>query len=139
MEDSPFFCAQMANVRLVQRVSSEIEKEFAKYSVKMIVNSANTLIDLAAAINAAGKGDESSATFYEIATLWKRSKSYRDRVLGVYTDVLSYILNDGQQTSSGSAPDLTKFGNNRLTGDIGDLSGLTVSLLLIFSIRRLLF
>jgi hypothetical protein len=94
----------------------------------MIINSANSLIDLASAISAAGRGDEaSSATYYEINTLWKRSKSFRDRVLAVYADVLSYILNDGQQTADSSSPDLTKYGNNRITGDIGDLSGLTVS------------
>lgn len=94
----------------------------------MIVNSTNSLIDLASAISAAGRGEEtSSATYYEIASLWKRSKSFRDRVLAVYADVLSYILNDGQQTSHSSSPELTKYGNNRLTGDIGDFSGLTVS------------
>lgn len=94
--------------------------------MKMIINSANSLIDLASAVSAVGRGDEPAATYYEIAQLWKRSKSYRDRVLAVYADVLNYILNNGQQTSNGSTPDLTKYGNNRLVGDIGDLSGLTV-------------
>ncbi len=93
----------------------------------MLINAANSLIDLASAISAAGRGDESGAVHYELAQLWKRSKSYRDRVLAVYADVLNYILNDGQQTSNGAAPDLTKYGNNRVTGDIGNLSGLTVS------------
>lgn len=96
----------------------------------MIINSSNSVIDLASAISAAGRGEESSATYYEIANLWKRSKSYRDRVLAVYADVLNFILNDGQQSSDSSSPDLTKYGNNRLSGDIGDLSGLTVSLYL---------
>lgn len=93
----------------------------------MIINSANSLIDLASAISSVGPRDDSPATFYEIAQHWKRSKSYRDRVLAVYADVLSYILNSGQQTSHTTAPHLTKYGNNRLAGDIGDLSGLTVS------------
>ena len=93
----------------------------------MMINAANSLIDLASAISAAGRGEDSSAAYYEIASLWKRSKSFRDRVLGVYADVLSYILNDGQQTSNSSGSGLTKYGNNRLSGDIGDLTGLTVS------------
>lgn len=41
-------------------------------------------------------------------------------------DVLNYILNNEQQSSNAHTPDLTGFGNNRLSGDIGDFSGLTV-------------
>jgi hypothetical protein len=111
----------------LQRVSSEITKEFSKYSVKMIVNSANSLVDLALAISAAGRGEASTASYYDIVQLWNRSKSYRDRVLGVYAEVLNFILNDGQQSTNQQFPELTKYFNNRLSGDIGDLSGLTVS------------
>ena len=114
---------------MAQRVSSEIEKEFAKYSVRLILAGCNTLIDLASAISAAqqsGSGAIDPRNFYEIQTLWKRAKNYRDRILAVYADVLSYILHDGQQTTDVQDPTLTKYGNNRLSGDIGDLSGLTV-------------
>lgn len=114
----------------MQRVSSEIEKEFSKYSITMIVTASNALIDLASAINAAEYGGDYTGTnavsSYEISSLWKRVRNYRDRVLGVYADVLSYITQDGQQSLSANDPTLTKYGNNRISGDIGDLSGLTV-------------
>jgi hypothetical protein len=116
------------------RVSSEIEKEFNKYSVRMLLSASNSLIDLASAVSAAskGSGDDSSGSniaYYEIPTLWKRAKSYRDRVVAVYADVLHFLLKDRHEPPSNSASDLTKHGNNRLSGDIGDLSGLTVSYL----------
>ncbi|KAL3925460.1 MAG: hypothetical protein SGILL_000401 [Bacillariaceae sp.] len=111
------------------RVSGEIEKEFSKYSVRMITTSANSLIDLTVAILGTSKpdGSGSSMSVHEVPALWKRAKSYRDRVLGVYTEVLHYTLQDRPTAapSSGAAPDLDQFGNNRLSGDVGDLSGLT--------------
>ena len=134
------------------RVSSEMEKEFNKYSVRMILSAANSLLDLASTISSAngggGGGDDkssSSIVSYEIPTLWKRAKSYRDRVLGVYTEVLQYLLNkddvppptSSSSSSSASASDLTPSGNNKLSGDIGDLSGLTVSVMLLPKKRML--
>jgi len=92
------------------------------------MNSVNTLVDLAVAVSAAGRGEASRASYFEIVQLWNRTKSYRDRVLGVHGDVLHYILNDGQQSCHPQSPDLTKYSHNRLSGDIGDLSGLTVRL-----------
>jgi hypothetical protein len=114
------------------RVTSEIEKEFNKYSVRMLLSASNSLIDLGSAVSSISKGsgdDTSSSTivYYEIPTLWKRAKSYRDRVLAVYAEVLYYLLKDRHDPLSIPASDLTKYGNNRLSGDIGDLSGLTVS------------
>lgn len=117
------------------RVSAEIEKEFSKYSNRMLMSSATSIIDLAQAILSAAKtgANDSSSNpsfaFYEIPSLWKRAKSYRDRVLAVYVEVLQYIY-DEARADAGSPPmsDLTKYGNNIMSGDIGDLSGLTVSL-----------
>jgi pimeloyl-ACP methyl ester carboxylesterase len=130
------------------RVSGEIEKEFAKYSVRMISSSANSLVDLSAAILGSSKGPSMASggdgtsnqpvSSYEIVSLWKRAKSYRDRVLGVYAEVLHFTLQDTTRTvqapSSNSShssadrsnADLNKYGNNRLVGDVGDLSGLTL-------------
>ena len=96
----------------------------------MIVNSANTLVDLALGISAVSRGESSTAAYHDIVQLWNRSRSYRDRVLGVYADVLSFLLNDGQQSFNPLSPDLTKYCNNRLSNDIGDLSGLTVRTLM---------
>eukprot|EP00980_Cylindrotheca_fusiformis_P027923 scaffold22568_cov125-Cylindrotheca_fusiformis.AAC.20 len=115
------------------RVLSEIEKEFAKYSVRMLTSSSTSIIDLAQAVVSAGKsgGNDSSSNsgyaYYEIPSLWKRAKSFRDRVLAVYVEVLQYIYDEGINDSSSShMSDLTKYGNNKISGDIGDLSGLTL-------------
>ena len=124
------------------RVSTEIETEFAKYSVRMLVSSCNSLIDLASAILSSSKsgnqstnsgggvdGVNASFSYYEIPGLWKRAKSYRDRVLGVYLDVLIFLLRpeEASEGATSGSSDATKFGNNRLSGDIGDLSSITVS------------
>lgn len=116
-----------------QRVSSEIEKEFSKYSVRMLVSSSDSILDLGQAIISASKttGNDSTSNpgfaYYEIPSLWKRAKSYKDRVIAVYAEVLHYIFTEGNDTSGSLPSDITKYGNNRLSGDIGDLSGLTVS------------
>ena len=102
------------------RISKEIEKEFAKYSVRIITSSAESIIDLAAAVHGTHGGSE-----YEIPSLWKRVKSYRDRVLGVYLEVLHYTLQDCPESGSSSPSDLNKYGNNNLKGDVGNLTGLT--------------
>ena len=121
------------------KVSSEIETEFAKYSVRMLISSSNSLIELASAILSTKGGSQSAAgdeipktsnpnlAYYEIPGLWKRAKSYRDRVIGVYAEVLAFILK-GRDATTGenSTTGFTKYGNNRLSGDVGDLTGLTV-------------
>jgi hypothetical protein len=154
------FLVGRAIIRLIafpgssQRVSTEIETEFAKYSVRMLISSCNSLIDLGSAIVStsnssaqspnSGNGDGStqnnpSFAYYELPGLWKRAKSYRDRVLGVYSDVLIFLLRRSESPATGPLSDLTKYGNNLLKGDLGNLSGLTVSLLvsLSFLVRSL--
>eukprot|EP00934_Nitzschia_sp_Nitz4_P003370 Nitzschia sp. Nitz4//scaffold76_size158648//79575//82649//NITZ4_002549-RA/size158648-augustus-gene-0.135-mRNA-1//1//CDS//3329557854//3360//frame0 len=106
------------------RVSSEIEKEFSKYSVKMIMNSCITLSDFASSIKSCGS-EVPASRVAEFNSYWKKTKSHRDKVLGVYTDVLSYILLDGQQSTHLQSPQLTKYGNNRISGDVGDLTRVT--------------
>jgi hypothetical protein len=114
------------------KVSSEIENEFAKYSVRMIISSSNSIVDLASAILSASKAGADSGSsnpgyaYYEIPGLWKRAKSHRDRVLAVYAEVLTFIFERSDESSNSATTDVTKYGNNRLAGDIGDLSGLTV-------------
>ncbi|CAJ1940042.1 unnamed protein product [Cylindrotheca closterium] len=109
------------------RVSSEIEKEFSKYSVRMINASSISIMDLAQAIASAGNTQSGSQSYaaYEIPAMWKRAKSYRDRVLAVYLEVLQYIYSS-DEPSSPTMSNTTKYGNNKLSGDIGDLSGLTL-------------
>ena len=113
------------------RVSHEIEREFTKYSVRVITISATSLIELTEALQGA------SVNHYEVLSLWKRARSYRDRVLGVYAVVLQTTLQErsasngigssstSQQQTGGFAATLNQHGNNGLVGDVGNLSGLT--------------
>lgn len=118
------------------KVVSEVESEFAKYSVRMLVAAANCLRELAQAVestggrtssdNKSGGTSGSSIANYEIIPLWKRAKSYRDRALGVYLEVLNYIYDQPAQVPVQPSNQRTRFGTNRIAGDIGNLSGLTV-------------
>jgi hypothetical protein len=119
-----------------QKVTADIEAEFARYSVRMVTSAADSLIEVASILsgntnnaNNNGNNDNFSAS-YELPGLWRRARSYTDRVLGVYLEVLLYIFqqpSDSSINSTESDRDLTKCGNNRLAGDIGSLSGVTVS------------
>lgn len=118
------------------RVKSEIEGEFAKYSVRMLVAGANCLQDLANAVVATGLRSSSDLvsegnmagrnnfTQYEIPGLWKKSKSYRDRAMGVYLDVLLYVYENRSQLSP-QAVQRAAAAMNPLSGDIGNFAGLT--------------
>ena len=97
------------------RVVSEIEKEFTKYSVRVLTSSATSLVEVSEAILVPSN---STHYHYNVRSLWKRANSYRHRVLGVYEEVLRTAL--GMQQ-----PQQAQHGNNTLVGDIGNLSGLT--------------
>lgn len=117
-----------------QKVTAEIEAEFARYSVRMVTSAADSVIEVTSILSGSDKsgGDSTSAssnfsTSYELPGLWRRARSYCDRVLGVYLEVLLYIFQQPSESSiSNAASDLTKYGNNRVAGDIGSLSGVTV-------------
>mmetsp|Transcript_4365 Transcript_4365/g.6292 ORF Transcript_4365/g.6292 Transcript_4365/m.6292 type:complete len:916 (+) Transcript_4365:298-3045(+) len=112
------------------RVSSEVETEFSRYSIRMLTSSMNSVVELVTAINKLDN-EKSNTTFYDVATAWKRVQQFRDRVISVYYDVLVSLYNE--QALPGVIPPnsqanaiLNHFGNNRLTGDIGNLSGVTL-------------
>ena len=119
-----------------QKVTAEIETEFAKYSVRIITSSCDALMEVASILSSAFPGGDSNSDsqqrrrasdLYDLPVFWRRAKTYRDRVFAVYLEVLLYLYHDQASTPSSShgPPDLTKYGNNRLSGDIGNLSGLT--------------
>lgn len=117
------------------RVAAEIETEFARYSVRMVQSSSSCVVDLCLAILASTSTSSNNnngsnlAGYYDVPGLWARTKSYRDRVLGMYLDVLEYLYREPATASSASGGgDTSKYGNNIISGDIGDLSGLTVSI-----------
>ena len=108
------------------RVPAEIEMEFARYSVRMVQSSATCIMDLCTAVSSSSPATTSSSGgYHDIPGIWARTKSYRDRVLGMYLDVLMYLY--GEPTTDSANSEITKYGNNRISGDIGNLQGLTVS------------
>jgi hypothetical protein len=114
-----------------QKVTADIEAEFARYSVRMVTSAADSLIEVASILSGTNNNtgnDKSFSASYELPGLWRRARSYTDRVLGVYLEVLLYIFQQPSESSiSNAASDLTVCGNNRLAGDIGSLAGVTVS------------
>jgi len=151
-----------------QKVTSEIEAEFAKYSARIVLSSCDALAEVAAILasafpvpangggGAAGESSQSqtqtsqnfpqqqqqrrrSSDLYDLPVYWRRAKTYRDRVLGVYLEVLLHLYDQpplptrggggglGAASGSGSSSgaEFTRYGNNRLSGDIGNLHGLT--------------
>ena len=118
------------------KVVSEVETEFAKYSVRMLVAAANCLRELATAVgnlhgleantNSSAPPSSGNLSYYDLPPLWRRAKSYRDRAIGVYLEVLTYIYNQPAQVPTQPQGERTQFGTNRIVGDIGNLNGLTV-------------
>lgn len=133
-----------------RKVITDIEGEFAKYSVRMIETATESLIDLATVFEPREQGGEKSLdnrTLHQLPGLWRRVKSFRDRVLGVFLEVLRYTYQQdtvstlslstssnhseyANTTPSIYGPGLTRYGNNRLTGDIGTFASLTVCTML---------
>jgi len=115
-----------------QKVANEIETEFARYSVRMLASSCEAFVEVASILASAFPADgestkrrQQSSDLYDLPIYWSRAKTYRNRVLGVYLEVLLYLYHEPPLPSAQGAPDLTRYGNNRLSGDIGNLSGLT--------------
>lgn len=98
----------------------------------MLQSAIGSVIELTSTIASLDSTNASSAAYYDVASSWKRVQSYRDRVLGLYYHVLTYIYEEPGVPSAfpnnnNSNPQLNGFGNNRLSGDVGNLSWVTVS------------
>lgn len=116
-----------------RKVAGDIEGEFAKYSIRMIEISCTGLYDLSSILCVE---DVNQSTLSQLPQLWHRTQNHRDRILGVFLDVLSCLQQDDSliltesavepQSAGPFGPDYTRFGNNRLTGDLGNLSTLSV-------------
>lgn len=108
-------------------IAKEIETEFSKYSVRMLLAASNAIIEvLSILVPLNGSSEGSSISRGDVASQWNHALSYKDRVLGVYLESLLYLFRQPPSATHHKEADLTRFGNNRLTGDLGDLSGLTV-------------
>jgi len=112
------------------RISGEIEREFSKYSIRMLTSSINAVIELATAISKL-ESDSSNPAFANVANAWKQVEQFRNRVLGVYYSALVHIYDEQAIPSvippnSKTSASVDPFGNNRLIGDIGNLSGVTM-------------
>ena len=127
------------------RLRGEIETEFSKYSIRMLENSAEAMLELAtflvsmdnASIYSHDNGREvhvgakalqvvgQSYGRFDVIPMWQKVGQYRDRVLGMYHDVLDCLLNQNGEASfneDASSGPLTDYGNNHIVGDIGKLT-----------------
>ena len=138
-----------------QKIITDIEQEFNKYSIRMIHTACINVIELATIFEPRDKSGEQtldSRTIAIVPNVWRRVKSFRCRVLAVYIDVLKYMYqqqgrqsdndtitslelssNPMDEPSSGTplpsenyGPKLTRYGNNPLSGDIGNVLALPV-------------
>lgn len=121
------------------RLRGEIETEFTKYSIRMLENAAEAILELTKTMasmedvtmngyngvtlvdgangNVTRLIGKKSIAPHELFSLWSKVCQYRDRVLGMYYDVLHCLLMDEGQGSG----EETRYGNNPLVGDIGNL------------------
>ena len=112
-----------------RRVTGEMESEFARYSVRMLLSATDSLLEVVSIVSPvdATNAQRVARQAPDLPGLWRHAKSYRDRVLGVYLEVLLYLYRKSPTASHPTEPDLNKYGNNRMNGDIGDITSLTVS------------
>lgn len=126
-----------------QKVTNDLEAEFAKYSAHVLTSSCSTIVDMAKLL----EQPLDARTLYNIPSLYRQVQSYRDRILAVFFETLTYIYEPPHDlvlssSSNGGTPaspygaGFTKYGNNILKGDIGSLSGLTVRLFIRLDILR---
>ena len=119
------------------RVRREIEGEFAKYSVQMLVAAVESMSDVASHLFYATATHEEIAStnqhrckLSDLPNVWRRAQLYKDQVMAVYLQVLCSLYDQPTTTvpaAAGGSAYLTKYGNNRLIGDIGNVADLTVS------------
>jgi len=102
-------------------MGTDIQTEFSRYSVRMITSAANAIKEVPLALL------NPRSTRKSLPDLWTSALVYRNRVLGMFADVLLCLYGQPASGIHDSDSDLTRYGNNRLSGDIGDLSDLTVS------------
>lgn len=130
------------------RLVNEIEGEFQKYSIKMLMHTQNTCVDLANLLisldeenkmvlsnsdtdeeyesNKMGQMKKLQKLFgvdanrQDALLLWKKVKQYRDRILSVFHDVMDRLLSPEEQRLEEIQS--SRYGNNPLVGDIGDLA-----------------
>jgi hypothetical protein len=135
-----------------RKVIQDIEAEFTKYSIRMIDTACISIIDLAIIFEPRDQSGEhlDSRTIPFVPGIWHRVQSFRCRVLAVYMDVLRYMYQQDSVMSlelstnlmvdalpdtvsnGGYGPKLTRFGNNRLYGDVGNVLALSVGVKMIF-------
>ncbi|KAL7562790.1 hypothetical protein ACA910_019066 [Epithemia clementina (nom. ined.)] len=125
-----------------RKMTLDMEVEFARYAVRMLVSAVDAWREVASCllVSTGNTSTTSSSTNkiknYSMPTakqmlspLWKRAEIHRNRVLAVFAEVLHVLYQDGSMmttTTAGagghaSSSCLTKYGNNRLHGDIGSL------------------
>ena len=100
------------------RVQTDIQKEFAKYTIRCIDKACQEFIELSNIM------ESKSSQIYELKLKWEKVDLYRCRLVAVLCAILTRLLGDDtslneNQTSNDSNFD--EYGNNLLVGDIGIL------------------
>lgn len=110
------------------KMTGDIEREFTKYSVRMLEAGVQSFVDVASVLaRSEAAAQKNGLQAYELPALWSRATKFRNRVLAVYLEVLQYIYQQPCESSSASSEAFTRYGNNKLRGDIGNLNRVTVS------------
>ena len=109
-----------------KKVPSDLEKEFAKYAFRMLLAALESVRETASCLLQACSARPDPMAKQILSPLWKRTETYRDRVLAVFVEIL-LVLNQQQSAESfqQTGSPLTKYGNNKILGDVGNLGSIT--------------
>mmetsp|Transcript_24343 Transcript_24343/g.67449 ORF Transcript_24343/g.67449 Transcript_24343/m.67449 type:complete len:517 (-) Transcript_24343:3409-4959(-) len=109
-----------------KKMMLDMEREFSKYALRMLVAAAESSRETASCLLQACSANPNQSAKDMLPAYWKRTETYRNRVLAVFTETLMVLYQEHSAESfQMSEGDLTKYGNNRLSGDIGNLSTIT--------------
>ncbi|GFH45976.1 hypothetical protein CTEN210_02450 [Chaetoceros tenuissimus] len=131
------------------RLRNDIEGEFAKYSIRMLENGTEAMMELTLLLMSLSEASSSggvqqglvdhntkaerilgtnlmvtsNTNLYSVVPLWVKVKQYQTRVFGMFHDVLECLLDHGGDADglNHTRSGLTYRGNNPLRGDIGKL------------------
>ena len=130
------------------RLRNDIEGEFAKYSIRMLENGTEAIMELTLLLMSLAEASSggvqqglvdqnnkaerilganimasSNTNLYSVIPVWVKVKQYQTRVFGMFHDVLECLLDhDGDADGlNHTRSGLTYRGNNPLRGDIGKL------------------
>jgi len=109
-----------------RKMTLDMEREFSKYALRMLMAAAESTRETGSCLLQACSANPNESAKQMLPALWRRTDTYKKRVLSVFLETL-LVLHQEQSAESfqRSDADLTKDGNNRLAGDVGNLGSIT--------------